>query len=138
MAKVFASHVTDSDSDGRMNLLEVSTGYWHDGRQQAGSFDGEPYREVQRSLLSDHLAILPNERGACSVNDGCGTPRVNRLTVACASGCNIAVETCAGGSAPLKEKPEQNDVNADGSVPPRLYHDDDGTTGEAPLSASES
>lgn len=122
MAKVFVSHVTDSDSDGRMNLLEVSTGYWHDGRQQAGSVNGERYKEVQRSLLPDHLAILPNERGACSVKDGCGTPRTNQLAVACASECDCeangeqtttAVEVRADRSAPIKEVLGRNNVSAD-------------------------
>lgn len=45
---------------------EVSTGYLSlmDGLRQ---YDIKP----------DHLAILPNEKGACSWSDGCGLPRLN-------------------------------------------------------------
>ena len=129
VAKVLARHATDSDSSGTATLLEVSTGYWHDGRQHAGSFDGEPYKEVQRSLLPDHLAILPNERGACSVEDGCGTPRTNRFAVACTGECACVAsevqttmnsETQTDESIPLRKVPERNDTGANGSAPPRL------------------
>lgn len=118
VAKVLARHATGSDSSGTAKLLEVSTGYWHEEHQQAGSFNGERYREVQQSLLPDHLAILPNKRGGCSVQDGCGTPRTNQLAVACVSECDCeaddeqmkpVVQTYTDGLAPPKEDPKQRE-----------------------------
>jgi hypothetical protein len=57
--------------------LEVSTGYFHRPVQEEGTFNGEEYDQRQTDLMPDHLALLPNEKGACSWSDGCGAPRVN-------------------------------------------------------------
>jgi len=59
--------------------LDVSTGYFHRPVRTQGRHEGEQYEVVQKDLLPDHLALLPNERGACSWADGCGVPRVNSL-----------------------------------------------------------
>lgn len=59
--------------------LEVSTGYYHKLHEGRGRFNGEPYDHEQFDLIPDHLALLPNERGACSWADGCGAPRVNEV-----------------------------------------------------------
>jgi len=56
--------------------LDVSTGYFHRPARRAGRHNGERYEQVQTDLMPDHLALLPNERGACSWADGCGAPRV--------------------------------------------------------------
>jgi hypothetical protein len=53
-------------------VLETSTGYWADDEMTAGEFDGRPFQTVHRNLLPDHIAILTNVPGACSVRDGCG------------------------------------------------------------------
>ena len=34
--------------------------------------DGRAYIAIARKYRPDHLAILLNERGACSIQDGCG------------------------------------------------------------------
>lgn len=53
--------------------LEVSTGYIVNDRvPMNGEFDGIEYIAVQRDILPDHLALLPNEIGACSFEDGAG------------------------------------------------------------------
>lgn len=57
--------IIQSIKDGR--LYEVSTGY-------LAKMDGLR----QHSITPDHLAILPNEQGACSWLDGCGLPRQNQ------------------------------------------------------------
>ena len=57
---------------------EVSTGYFCDIEPSKGVHNGERYSGVQAGLVPDHLAILPDERGACDWDDGCGIPRVNR------------------------------------------------------------
>ena len=58
--------------------LEVSTGYFADSTQESGKFNGESFEAIQFDIKPDHLAILLGENvGACSIEDGCGTNRVN-------------------------------------------------------------
>lgn len=57
--------------------LEVSTAYFSDHEPISGSFNGNTYSSIQRNLRPDHLALLPNEIGACNWEMGCGAPRVN-------------------------------------------------------------
>jgi len=53
--------------------LEVSTGYIvNDRLSKKGTFDGVDYDGIQRDILPDHLALLPDEIGACSWDDGAG------------------------------------------------------------------
>jgi hypothetical protein len=40
--------------------------------KEEGEFNGKKYKSIINSFKADHLAILPNEKGACSVDDGCG------------------------------------------------------------------
>jgi hypothetical protein len=57
--------------------MEVSTGYFSDSTPQRGVFNGKNYTEAHTDLKPDHLALLPDEVGACSFNDGCGV-RANK------------------------------------------------------------
>lgn len=57
--------------------IEVSTGYFCDIEDRAGTHDGKEYVGIQRNIRPDHVALLPGEIGACSWQDGCGIPRVN-------------------------------------------------------------
>lgn len=57
---------------------DVSTGYFAEVVPEEGTFNGEKFIGIQINIVPDHLAILPNERGACSWEDGCGAPRINR------------------------------------------------------------
>ena len=57
--------------------MDVSTGYFCDVVQKDGVFKGDKFNGVQSGIVPDHLALLPDERGACSWDDGCGIPRVN-------------------------------------------------------------
>lgn len=52
--------------------LEVSTGVAIDVAEGRGDFRGKSFIGVARDLIPDHLAILPDVVGACSVKDGCG------------------------------------------------------------------
>lgn len=56
-------------------ILETSTAYYADDEQIEGEFGGRTYSMIHRNLLNDHIAILTNEAGACSVKDGCGVNR---------------------------------------------------------------
>lgn len=58
-------------------IIEVSTGYFADHANQKGVYNGKAYNNVQFNLVPNHIAILLHETGACSVADGCGTPRIN-------------------------------------------------------------
>jgi hypothetical protein len=37
-----------------------------------GEFNGKKYESVARNMIADHLALLPNDEGACNWKDGCG------------------------------------------------------------------
>jgi hypothetical protein len=58
--------------------IEVSTGLFADLEETPGTWNGKSYIGIARNIRPDHLALLPNEIGACSWEDGCGTPRVNQ------------------------------------------------------------
>lgn len=57
--------------------MEVSTSYFCYVEDTSGTYNGTPYTGIQRNIVPDHIALLPNEIGACSIADGCGTMRVN-------------------------------------------------------------
>lgn len=57
--------------------LEVSTGLYSDLIDNSGTFEGESYTTEVKNIRPDHVAILPNQVGACSLKDGCGTMKVN-------------------------------------------------------------
>lgn len=58
--------------------VEVSTAYWAEEDAIAGEFGGQAYTSIARNLRPDHIALLPDEKGACDWADGCGVPRVNK------------------------------------------------------------
>jgi hypothetical protein len=62
--------------------VEVSTGY-RASKLPSGDYDGETHNAVQGNLKPDHLAVLPNQQGKCSIDAGCGVgePVANSLIV---------------------------------------------------------
>lgn len=52
--------------------MDVSTGYFSVQEAQAGEHGGKQYTAVHKDLKPDHLALLPDEPGACGWKDGCG------------------------------------------------------------------
>jgi len=58
-------------------MVEQSTGLFLDIEPSEGVFNNKTYTGIARNIRPDHVAILLNEEGACSIADGCGTPRVN-------------------------------------------------------------
>lgn len=52
--------------------VEVSTGLFTDNVPAPGTWGGKNYDFVARNHQPDHLALLPQGAGACSVADGCG------------------------------------------------------------------
>ncbi|MGB1253309.1 MAG: hypothetical protein ACPG8W_22040 [Candidatus Promineifilaceae bacterium] len=52
--------------------VEISTGMYSQLVANSGVHNGEPYSHVAVAFEADHIAVLPDEIGACSANDGCG------------------------------------------------------------------
>jgi hypothetical protein len=76
--------------------LEVSTGLFSKNDGQEGSWNGEDFKVSVYDFKPNHLAILPNEKGACSVEDGCGVRNNKRC------------ENCVVNQTPkLKKKMEE-------------------------------
>lgn len=75
--------VVKSLSDGRRllsmledgKIIEVSTGYFSHDRKEPGEFNGVSYAQIHERIVSDHLAVLLDQRGACNTDHGCGFPR---------------------------------------------------------------
>lgn len=73
----------ESSEDGKVILksinsdtpVETSTGYWSQTFPESGKYNGIDYSYVDKNLHPDHIALLPDEIGACSVKDGCGMNR---------------------------------------------------------------
>lgn len=59
--------------------VELSTGLYtrNDPARPGSTFNGRAYEYVARDYRPDHLAILSQDRGACSVADGCGANVAN-------------------------------------------------------------
>jgi hypothetical protein len=60
------------DAVRNRKMMEVSTGLIFSTDQVPGVWNGKEYSMLARNLVPDHLAILPDLRGACSIADGCG------------------------------------------------------------------
>lgn len=58
-------------------IMEVSTGLFLDADKIEGTWNDEEYIGIARNYRPDHLALLPDMKGACSVNDGAGLLRNN-------------------------------------------------------------
>lgn len=54
------------------NIIGVSIGAYEVRENTQGEYEGESYESVVIDIVPDHLALLLNEVGACSVEDGCG------------------------------------------------------------------
>jgi len=59
------------------DLIEVSIGIFSDEEMITGTWNTESYNAIARNYRPNHLALLPDEVGACSITDGCGI-RVNK------------------------------------------------------------
>lgn len=62
---------------------DVSTGFYSTSLPAQGQFAGASYTEIHQSLTPDHLALLPDEIGACDWGAGCGAPRLHHATCTC-------------------------------------------------------
>src|SRR3990167_6922789 len=53
-------------------MMELSTGVFIDEDPKEGEWKGEVYTAIARNYRPDHLALLPDKIGACSIADGAG------------------------------------------------------------------
>lgn len=79
--------------------VETSTGYWSDEEDAHGTFENLEYKTIHRNIRPDHIAILPDEFGACSIEQGCG---VNRNAAYPCNDCPCK-KTMKGNSMNLKD-----------------------------------
>lgn len=59
-------------------IIEGSTAYFRQLLDQAGTMDGESFAGKAVNLVPDHFVFLLDTEGACSIDDGCGGPRINQ------------------------------------------------------------
>ena len=53
-------------------MMELSTGLFVDLEESPGELDGVAYNGIIRNIRADHLAVLPDKVGACSIDKGAG------------------------------------------------------------------
>ncbi len=85
--------------------VEVSTGLFTETRPPDvanATYNGEPYEGVAYAYKPDHLAVLLDEKGACSNEDGCGINVVNDGEVSGEKACQIVKDGEVNGQ-PLSE-----------------------------------
>jgi len=58
-------------------VMEVSTGLFGNTTEEKGTYNNTSYDYTISGIRPDHLALLPNDVGACSIKHGCGAMRVN-------------------------------------------------------------
>jgi len=61
----------------KKQVMELSTGLYTDNESMEGEFEGKKYSQIARNYRPDHLALLPDQKGACSIMDGAGFLRLN-------------------------------------------------------------
>lgn len=62
--------------------IEVSVGAFVRVNEKEGTYLGKKYKGEWLDIIPDHLAFLPNGRGACSLEMGCGAHRAAMLVTA--------------------------------------------------------
>jgi len=92
-------------------MMELSTGVFVDKEFNPGEFDGEAYDAIARNYRPDHLAILPDKRGACSIDDGAGFMRNQAAEID--EDTLVRVLTYNAGK-PSEEDEEQADLDQQG------------------------
>lgn len=71
--KLVDERVYDKIKNGEM--IEVSTGLFCESDGEQGVWNQESFEGTVRNYRADHLAILPDQKGACSLEDGAGLLR---------------------------------------------------------------
>ena len=64
------------DRINNSEIIEISVGVFSEEEEVEGTWNSETYIAIARNFRPEHLALLPNQTGACSVAKGCGI-RIN-------------------------------------------------------------
>lgn len=83
----------------RNQQIEVSTGYHAHTINEQGSHKTKQYSGIHRNIHPDHIAILPDITGACSIADGCGMNRNDAGECDCSLIANMTGNLPASGAA---------------------------------------
>lgn len=75
--KLLDNHKQVHDDIMAEKIIEVSTGLFREEDETAGDFNGATYNSIAKGIEPDHLAILTNSQGACSIACGCGLLQFN-------------------------------------------------------------
>ena len=88
-AEAWIEEARAAEVDGRVldalennKMMEVSTGLFTDNVGNAGEWNGEHYDAEATNHQPDHLALLPDRIGACSIADGAGLLQLNEEAAA--------------------------------------------------------
>ena len=93
--KLNADYLIQSFESGE--IMEVSTGLYSNVEMVSGKYGDDEYDAIVRNIRPDHLALLPNTVGACSVEDGCGA--------------SISVNSCQCGGVCGGKKNSQKEIS---------------------------
>lgn len=112
--KAKAPMIIDALNQGKN--IDVSTGYFADVVPQDGTMNGRKFTARHTNVVPDHLALLPDQDGACSWADGCGV-RANQqrsvvmklkdALVAFVNATKLAKVKNADGTEPAPADPKQ-------------------------------
>lgn len=61
----------------KKQMMEVSTGLYTENEEKEGAHLGKKYVAIAKNYRPDHLALLPDMKGACSIEDGAGLLQLN-------------------------------------------------------------
>lgn len=104
-------------------MMEVSTGLFTDNEMDVGEWNGKEYKGIARNYRPDHLAILPDKTGACSIEDGAGLLRnvheaAEQGTPEAFQALGQAISSLARGQGQGQGGPRQGDGGTDTCVCP--------------------
>ena len=69
-----------AEAIAKNETMELSTGLYMELDRVKGVWNGESYIGSAKNLSLDHLALLPDLKGACSIEDGAGFLRLNEMS----------------------------------------------------------
>lgn len=96
--------------------IELSTGLYTTNYATPGVVNGRMYDYVARKYKPDHLAILPDQVGACSLKDGCGI-LVNQSSNRGEYVCHCTTHNEQEQTAPAKKKKGAVGLDEDEELP---------------------
>jgi hypothetical protein len=103
--------------------VEISTGLYTQNvpAHPNSNFGGKPYEMVATNYKPDHLAILLDQKGACSIQDGCGVLVGNQAQITINEGHPMPPvmpnTSTAGGGSPQPAGSPGPPISPDGSHP---------------------